>query len=355
MDCIQADSLGTFFRTMAEPEFDPSSSQEIGASWHEYDRLVSLRKHEHIDPSTFSLLHYDEADLILKRWKMLLTNAEAARRSVSHAKQRSFFELVLYPIKASVIFVTLQTSLGRNQLYALQRRNSANSLFHAVLSLFDDDFSLSSTFHALLNGRWKHIASQPHYGIGPTWHASSRDMISGLSYVQRRQDSNPVAGQMGVCVEGHARVRPGVCNEASDLTHPSRRDLIPGVTLGLMTRYSPQKKWFDVFTRGTIAIHWVAMIPFSWLKLSATSSTLDPDGEDNKVTITIDWIEVPEAFNQHVLVDICSMEGDYEQIHLPINGRRISPPSENIKLFRGSVESDGYISIPASKCPISPP
>lgn len=29
--------------------------------------------------------------------------------------------------------------------------------------------------------------SQPHMGYGDTWHAPSRDMISGLCYVQTRQ------------------------------------------------------------------------------------------------------------------------------------------------------------------------
>jgi len=276
INSIKSDSFGEFFSIMAEREFDQKLSQGIGAAWHEFDRLVSLRKHEHIDPYTFSLVNYNEAENVLNRWKALLDTAEAIYNRATEEQRPSVFQLVLQPIKASFIFVSLQITLGRNQLYAKQRRNSANTLAQQVLDLFDADFTLSEKFHSLLNGKWNHIMMQPHYGFGDTWHAPSRDMISGLCYVQRRQNSNPIAGQMGIAVEGHEGVRPGRCNEESDRTHPSRRDLVPGVTFGAMTRYGPASRWFDVFTRGGPTIHWTATASYNWIKLSAIAGTLVP-------------------------------------------------------------------------------
>lgn len=346
---IKADGFAHFFSTMAEREFHPKSSQEIGAAWHEYDRLVSMRKHEHIELDTFSLLHYHESERILGRWKALLANTEAIQRRSPENQHDSFFELVLYPIKASYIFVALQITLGRNQLYAHQRRNSANKLAQEVLDLFDADFSLSEEFHALLNGKWNHIMMQPHYGFGDTWHAPSRDMISGLCYVQRRQNSNPIAGQMGIAVEGHEGVRPGRCNEESDRTHPSRRDLVPGITLGAMTPYGPASRWFHIYTRGSPNINWTASVPYGWITLSDTEGRLIPGEEDARVEITIDWDSVPADFSEEVLVDIRSEEGDFEQIHLPILRQQVP------EAFDGFVEADGYISIPSASCSIEPP
>ena len=350
INSIKADQFAQFFSTLAEREFGQEFSQEIGAVWHEYDRLVSLRRHEHIEPHTFSLLHYNEAETILGRWKALLADAEAIYTSISENQRPSIFELVVHPIKASYIFVALQITLGRNQLYARQRRNSANSLAQQVLNLFDSDFSLSEEFHELLNRKWIHIMRQPHYGFGDTWHAPSRDMISGLCYVQRRQNSNPIVGQMGIAVEGHEGVRPGRCNEESDRTHPSRRDLVPGVTLGAMTRYGPKSRWFDIFTRGTPTIHWTANVPYGWIKLSASAGELVPGEDDARIEITIDWDQVPPSFNQQVLVDVRSTEGDFEQIHLPIIGRQVP---ETFKC--GFVEGDGFISMPAPSCAIKSP
>jgi hypothetical protein len=348
INSIKSDSFGEFFSIMAEREFDQKLSHGIGAAWHEFDRLVSLRKHEHIDPYTFSLVNYNEAENVLNRWKALLDTAEAIYNRATKEQQPSVFQLVLQPIKASCIFVSLQITLGRNQLYAKQRRNSANTLAQQVLDLFDADFTLSEKFHSLLNGKWNHIMMQPHYGFGDTWHAPSRDMISGLCYVQRRQNSNPIAGQMGIAVEGHEGVRPGRCNEESDRTHPSRRDLVPGVTFGAMTRYGPASRWFDVFTRGGPTIHWTATASYNWIKLSAIAGTLVPGEEDAHVEISIEWDQVPLDFNEEVLIDIRSTEGDFEQVHLPILGRKVP------ETFSGFVESNGCISIPAPSCILAP-
>ena len=342
INSIKSGEFRRFFSTLAEREFGKELSEAIGAAWHEYDRLVSLRKHEHIEPHTFSLLNYNETEDILHRWETLLGTAEAIHQCATDQQRPSVFQLVLHPIKASATFIALQINLGRNQLYAKQRRNSANTLAQHVLDLFDADFNLSEEFHALLDGKWKYMMMQPHYGFGDTWHAPSRDMISGLCYVQRRQDSNPIAGQMGITVEGHEGVRPGRCNEESDRTHPSRRDLVPGVTLGALTRYGPASRWFDVFTRGSPTIHWSTRVPYNWIKLSVTSGTLIPGDEDARVEITIDWDQVPIDFSEEVVMDIRSAEGDFEQVHLPILGRKVP------ETFYGFVEGDGYICIPAS-------
>ncbi|KXH28747.1 hypothetical protein CSAL01_10842 [Colletotrichum salicis] len=329
--------------TMAETNFGKDQSDQIASVWQRYDRLSALRRHEHIEPTTFSLIHYNEAEDVVHRWESLLQSAEEIYKQNPEAQKAAIYETVLHPVKASAIFTKLQVTLGRNRLYARQRRNVANKLAREVLDLFDADYALSEEFHALLDGKWDQIMSQTHYGYEETWHAPYRDMIGGLCYVQRRQRSNPVMGQMGIAVEGHEGVRPGRTNEESDRTHPTRRDLVPGVTLGLMSRYGPLKRWFEIYSRGPQATHWKAAVPYDWVKLSMSSGTNDPDGDDARIDVTVDWDQVPDDFDQEVLIEIRSEEGDFEQVHLPITGRRIS------KLFKeGFVESDGYISIPAA-------
>ena len=54
INSIKSGEFKRFFSTLAEREFGKELSEAIGAAWHEYDRLVSLRKHEHIEPHTFS-------------------------------------------------------------------------------------------------------------------------------------------------------------------------------------------------------------------------------------------------------------------------------------------------------------
>ncbi|KAJ5595740.1 hypothetical protein N7450_002198 [Penicillium hetheringtonii] len=333
--------IPNFLGTLAADFFDKSLSNDTVSIWHEYDRLVRLRKHEHIDLQTFSLLHYNEADNIVARWLALESKADAVYSIVPEDQKASFWELVVHPVKSSSIFTCLRVVQARNQLYARQRRNTANKLMRQALDLFDADFKLSQEFHSLLGGKWNHMMCQAHMGYGDTWHAPSRDAIFGLAYVQRGQNSNLIVGQMGVAVEGHEGVRPGRINEESERTHPSRRDLVPGLTLGLMSRYGPGTRWFDIFTRGTQTIHWKCSAPYPWIFLSETNGVIDPDSDDSRIVITIDWEQVPTEFDEEVLISISSEEGDFEHVHLPVKGRQVP------KSFHGFVEGDGCISIPA--------
>jgi hypothetical protein len=349
IDSIHRDTIPRFLGHIATNYFGSALSPQTASVWHEYDRLVRLRKHEHIDPENFSLLHYNEADNIVTRWKNLESEAESIYEQVSEEQKPAFWELVVHPVKASSIFTQLRVVQARNQLYARQRRNTANKLLRQALDLFDADFKLSQEFHSLLNCKWNYMLCQPHMGYGDTWHAPSRDAIFGLAYVQRQQNSNIIVGQIGVAVEGHEGVRAGRINEESERTHPSRRDLVPGLTLGPMSRYGPIKRWFDIFTRGTQTIHWEASAPHPWIRLSETDGTLSPDGDDVRIWIMIDWHQVPVQFDEEVLVTIVSKEGDFEHVHLPVRGHK-APAS-----FRGFVESDGCVSISTSGVEIKAP
>ncbi|KAK6074572.1 hypothetical protein SCUP234_08102 [Seiridium cupressi] len=145
----------------------------------------------------------------------------------------------------------------------------------------------------------------------------------------RRQDSNPLVGQMGVAIEGHAGIRPGHCNEETDRMHPSRRDLISGVTLG--------------------TLNWECKAPYDWIKLAKASGRISPENDNERLYIDIDWAKVPTGFNEEILIDIKSTDGtygpygdDFEQVHLPIINRPLDGP------LSGYVEADGYVYIPAS-------
>jgi hypothetical protein len=349
INSISADNIPAFLKDIASSYFGEELSAGASFIWQEYDRLVRIRKHEHIDPESFSLLHYNEADDIVARWQSLDIAVDALYQRVPTEHRVAFWELVVHPVKASTIFTRLRVAQGRNQLYARQRRNTANKLLHEILDLFDADFKLSQEFHSLLDGKWNHMLCQPHMGYGDTWHAPSRDAIFGLAYVQRHQNSNLIVGQMGIAVEGHEGIRAGRINEESERTHPSRRDLVPGLTLGSMSRYGPDKRWFDIFTRGAQTIHWASSVPYSWIRLSMTEGILDPDGDDARVWISILWNHVPVDFNEEVLITISSKEGDHEHVHLPVHGHSV-PDS-----FRGFVEADGCVSVPAYGMSTNPP
>lgn len=310
-----------------------------------YDKLVALRKHEHVEPETFSLINYSEADNIRSSWEALLNEAEVLSNHILSDYRPAFFQLVLHPIKASQIYMSLQICRAKNALYAKQRRNTANHFFYKSISLFKADFQLSREYHNMLDGKWNHIMRQPHLGYRETWHAPSRDMISGLCLVQAGQESNPIAGNVGVTVEGTEGVRPGLCNEESDRTHPSRRDLVPGVTLPVVEPYGPKSRAFELYLRGPKRLTWEVASPVDWMTVYPARGTLDPASEcqDVATEVAVDWQRVPEDFNDEVLLILQSNLGDYEHIHVPVKQRSI--PSG----FVGHIEGDQVVSIPAAR------
>ncbi|KAL4950183.1 hypothetical protein BDW69DRAFT_202327 [Aspergillus filifer] len=332
--------LNTFFEKTLHLE--EAETKKCADLLLKYDRLVAIRKHEHIEADTFSLINYSEAKSILQQWKYILEQTEELQNHIPAAKAPCYFQLVLHPIKASCIYIALRIAQAKNQLYGQQRRNTTNIQAQEVLRLFDEDFNLSEEYHALLDGEWNHVMRQPHYGYSDTWHAPSRDLISGLSYVQTRQNSNTIAGWIGVAVEGHPGVRPGLTNEESDRTHPSRRDLVPGVTLPPLERYGPRTHSFEIYCRGSRAVSWTISSPCGWLRVTPSSGIIEPRGADCLVELSVDWVNVPEDFDEEVLLDLHSTLGDYEQIHVPVRNR--APERDS----RGFVEADSHISINAT-------
>ncbi|KAJ6202244.1 hypothetical protein J3E72DRAFT_410946, partial [Bipolaris maydis] len=335
--------LPAFLESFTSRTFGSEIASPASKLLIKYDKLIALRKHEHIEPETFSLINYSEANSILSSWEALVNDAEALSARLRTATRPSFFQLILHPIKASYTYVALQICRGKNALYAKQRRNSANHFFNRSISLFKDDFQLSQEYHTMLNGKWNHIMRQPHLGYRETWHAPSRDMISGLCLVQASQESNPIVGHIGIAVEGTEGVRPGLCNEESDRTHPSRRDLVSGVTLLTMDPYGPQSRAFELYLRGPKRLTWQVESPVDWMPVHARG-ILDPtsEGQDPLIQVTVNWKLVPKDFNDEVLLVLRSDLGDYEHIHVPLKYRSIPPQ------FVGHVEADQVISIPAT-------
>lgn len=348
-DCEAVDTQ-PFLSNWANQNFSTETANEAAELLSGYDRIASIRKHELIEPTTFSLLHYREAETLLHRLNHLLQKATSLHQNTPPPSQPATFQLLLHPIKATQIYTTLQILRSKNRLYARQRRTSTNTLAAKIFSLFTSDFDLSEEYHTLLSGKWNQILRQPHYGYeNETWHAPSRDMIDGIAYVQQRQSSNPVVGDMGVAIEGHEGVRAGRCNEESDRTFPSRRDLVAGLTFQTkVSRYSVGKRWFEIFSRGPGEVNWSVGVGQEWMKVSRYGGVLVPGGEeeDVRIEISVDWELVPEGFDEEVLIDVRSEEGGFEQVHLPVSGHRL--PKGGFAACH--VEAEGYISVPAPCC-----
>ena len=121
------EKLGEFTRLWAEREFGPAHAAEIADLVSTYLKYAGRRKPELLDPATFSLTNYQEAEGIEAEFDSLVARAEKLQAALPAAFRDAFFELVLHPAKAYAQVAELYIAAGRNRLYAAQGRASANA------------------------------------------------------------------------------------------------------------------------------------------------------------------------------------------------------------------------------------
>ena len=95
--------LDEYLPRWAEREFGPTHAAEIADIVAQYAKFNGRRKPELLDPDTFSLINYQEADRVVADWKALATRAEAIYAELPESARDAFYELVLYPTKACAV------------------------------------------------------------------------------------------------------------------------------------------------------------------------------------------------------------------------------------------------------------
>ena len=160
------EKISEFTRRWAEREFGPANAPEIANIISQYTKYNGWRKPELLEPDTFGLVDYQEADT--RAGRLEIHHRRRRRhiyRSLPENARDAFFELVLYPVKACEQVNELYITVGKNRLYASQGRASANDLAARARALFKADADLSDYYnHTLAGGKWNHMMDQTHIG-----------------------------------------------------------------------------------------------------------------------------------------------------------------------------------------------
>src|SRR5207302_2865851 len=157
--------IGEFTRLWVARQFGTQFAPDIADVLSKYTKYNGRRKPELLDPGTFSLVDYREADAVFADFQAAVAKAEEIYSKLPENQRDAFFELVLYPTKASAIVTELYITAARNQLHASQGRASANESAAAARALFQADADLSAHYnHTLAHGKWDHMMDQTHLG-----------------------------------------------------------------------------------------------------------------------------------------------------------------------------------------------
>ncbi len=312
------EKIPEFTRLWAERQFGPEYATQIADILSKYTKYNGRRKPELLDPNTFSLVHYQEADNVLANWKSLTAEAENIYQKLPRSERDAFFELVLYPTRACELVNDLYITTAKNRLYAGQGRASANDYAAQARTLFQADADLSAYYnHALAGGRWDHMMDQTHIGYS-YWQQPPTNVMPQVEEIQI-----PTNAEMGIALEGSTNIWPGASDEP---------------VLPPFDKFNQPARFIDIFNKGQTRFQFSATPGAPWIELSATRGTIE---QEQRLWVSVDWARAPKG-SHHGFVKITG-PGKPVAVKVDLFNPR-KPAKESLE---GFVEADGYVSIEA--------
>ncbi len=308
------DHLEEFTRDWAAREFGEEHATEIASAMDDYTRYNARRKPELIDPTTFSLTNYGEADRVDREWRDLSARVDKLAPMLPEDERASFFELVQHPVDASGTVTEMYIAAGRNYLDARLGRAQANDDAAETRRLFAKDAALSDEYnHKLLNGRWDHMMDQTHVGY-TTWQEPPLNAMPAITEVQI-----PKEGFLSITADGGTGFRP---------------------SLGTLDSVAQQTRAIRLFNRGRTPVGYEVTTSAPWIVVAHSQGTVELS---ETVEVHIDWNTAPAGIVQG---SVTITPHGASPIVVGLSAFRI--PGVTRENADGFVESDGYVAIEAA-------
>jgi hypothetical protein len=316
---LHQEDVAKFTSEWAAQQFGQQHAAEIADLLAKYGKFVGRRKHELLDPTTFSVVNYNEADRIVAEWTDLTKRADTLSQKLSADERDAFFELAVHPIKASATLTEMYVAAAKNSLYASQGRASTNEWAQRVRDLFKADQDLSDYYNQkLLDGKWSHMMDQKHIGY-TTWQEPPRNNMPAVKEI-----TVPEAASMAVAVEGESKAFDANQSTAPTISFDS---------------FNRQSRWIEIFNRGQTPFDFSITPDTEWLEVSASHGTVKTD---RRIEVTVDWEKVPSGKSQSSL----RIAGPGSTVVVNVVAHKPDEPTRDT--LYGFVESDGYVSMEAA-------
>jgi len=177
-----------------------------------YTRVNAIRKPESLSPKayprTLSVVNYGGADRVLGMLESAVAAAEETYERLDEIKKDSFYQLVLYPAKATLNVLRVHVYAEKNNYYAALGSPEANRYAELARAAFEEDAKDERYYNkTLAGGKWDGIMIQPHFGQ-TGWRSSAKNVppeltnVSELRHcegrgdeaIQDNEEPRPVAG-----------------------------------------------------------------------------------------------------------------------------------------------------------------
>lgn len=315
-DNWNANNLNDYYIQWAKENFDGQYTEGIADILKMYTKFNSRRKPELLDPTTYSLINYNEAENIVKEYDDLAQKAQKINEQLRTEYKDAFYQLILYPVLASANINELYVAAAKNHLYANQGRVSANDYAERVKELFKKDAELTDYYHKTMsNGKWNQMMSQTHIGY-TYWQQPNENSVPETKTVSLQNNA-----ELGVAIEGSTNWWPKATEEAVLPTFNSFEN--------------NNTHYVDVFNRGTKAFKFKINTKSNWIRFSKTKGTIE---KEERIMVQIDWKKAPKGDNKTSFI----ISANKKYIPVFVQSKNV-----DLKNVEGFIESSGCISMEA--------
>jgi hypothetical protein len=315
------DNIAEYALMWARQQFGPEYASQIADILLKYSKYNSRRKPELLSPKTYSVVDYNEAENVVADFKSITDEAERIYNKIPADERDAFYELVLFPTKASYILNDMYYAAGRNELYAKQGRAATNEMLVKTKELFAADTSLMGYFNRSFdNAKWDGFMDQPFIGY-KSW---SQPPENNLDAIDLKKIDVPEAANMGVSIQGSESSWPGADEKPA---------------LPCFDPFKEMRHYVVVFNKGKTPFKFTARSDKSWIQLSTHAGEVK---DQTKLWVSIDWKKAQKTMATGNVI----ISGTGHEVSVAVNV--INPTAVTPKTLKGFIEENGYVSIEAA-------
>jgi hypothetical protein len=302
-------NLDEYTRLWAARQFGPAHAADIASLLDKYTQFNGRRKPELLEAGTYSLDHYQEAERVAADYQALSDKAQEIYGTLPLETQDAFYELVLFPVKACAQLNAMYFAANQNQQFARQGRASANDKAAECRALFSDETNLMAFFnHTFAGGKWDHFMDQPFIGY-VSWNEPAENNLRAVRLAQVTPDDGAA---MGVAAEGSGAALPQF--DASNM----------------------QRRYVDIFNKGTSPFSYTAAASEPWLILSQPTGRVE---KDRRLWVSVAWNKAPKGASTGA-IEISGADTNFS-----VKLTAFNPPEIDLESLHGFIEGGGCVSI----------
>jgi hypothetical protein len=312
--------INEYTRLWAEREFGAAYAVDAAEIIAKYSKFNGRRKPELLDANSYSLVNFNEYERVVEEYNALAAKAASIYDRLPASKKDAFYQLALFPAKASAQVNEMYFAAAKNALYAQQGRASANDMADRTRELFKADGDLMTYFNKVFaGGKWDHFMDQSHIGY-TSWADPPQNNMNAIRLTQ----VEPLAeAKLGVAVQGSRDAWPGAQMDPR---------------LPMFDSLNQQRQYIDVFNRGRAPFDFSATTSAPWIVVTETKGRVD---KDKRLWVTLDWSRAPRG----AAAGEVRITGAAAEVTVKVDALR--PADVTRASLQGFAEGQGMVSIEA--------